>query len=114
MKTRMIIVPMNEKAIKEMEYGLDYTKITDNDFTSWSLSQQEFHELFYTGVLERINSKCNTLIDDYENERIENELLDIALSAIHESEVEVHDVINKLVLIFEIAKKNDAFVEFDF
>ena len=113
MKTRVIIVPMNEEAIQEIEYGLNYTQISANDFTLWKLSQEEFDKLYSTGVLQRINMKCDTLIDDYENERIENEQLDRALSVVHESEV-VHDVINKLVSIFEVAKHSNTFIEFDF
>lgn len=114
MKMRAIIVPMNEKACEEIEYGLDYTNISEEDYTLRIVSQNEFDEIVNTGIFESINAKCNTMIDDFESERIENDKLDIVTELLDAAELNRSEVIQKNVSIFRVAKKSKTFVELDF
>lgn len=74
-KLRTIIVPTSKNAMEELNYGIEYDKVNRNDYLLWHLSEKEFSLLWDCGIFDSINSKCDTLIDDYEDECIEYEKL---------------------------------------
>jgi len=63
---KQIIVPKNIKA----QQALTYDNATNEQLLVWELTDEEYNHLNDLNVFEIINDKCNTLIDDYEDEEI--------------------------------------------
>ncbi len=63
---RYITVPKDKNAVE----ALDYDTATDEQLIEWKLTHDEFMELWNLQVFDKINSDCDTIIDDYENESI--------------------------------------------
>lgn len=63
---RYITVPKD----KDAEIALDYDTAKPEQLIEWELSQEEFVELWNLQIFDKINSTCDTIIDDYEDESI--------------------------------------------
>lgn len=63
---KYISVPMSADAMKR----LDFDECASGDLDELILNDEEYHNLWGTGVLNIINSTLNVNIDDYENEEI--------------------------------------------
>ncbi len=113
-KIRVVIVPLNQRACELLEFGVNYTDKLESDFAIWKISEKEYEDLYRTTIFQKINNSCNILIDDYENERLEYDLTDIALEEILASEVSKCEVIVRLTDMIRTAKEHKTFVEFDF
>ena len=74
---RYIIVPKNQDAIM----ALDYDMAKPEQLIEWELSQDEFMELWNLKIFDKINTTCDTIIDDCEDENISeiNDLIQCSL-----------------------------------
>ena len=63
---RYITVPKDKEAL----IALDYDTAKPEQLIEWKLTQDEFMELWNLKVFDKINSDCDTIIDDYEDESI--------------------------------------------
>ncbi len=63
---RYITVPKNQDAI----LALDYDMAKPEELIEWKLSENEFIELWNLKIFDKINTTCDTIIDDYEDESI--------------------------------------------
>lgn len=113
-KIRFIIVPLNLKACHELDYAVDFNRCSKADFNIWYLDELEFEELYKTGIFDQINTACDLMIDDFENERLNNEFIDSVLELIKEGSYFYNIQIVKLVELLKLAKSKSTFIEFDF
>jgi len=63
---RQITVPKDKNAA----IALDYNTAKPEQLIEWKLSQDEFMELWNLNIFDKINSTCETIIDDFEDESI--------------------------------------------
>ena len=63
---RVIAVPRSLDAARRLDYGQE----NESDLVEECVSDEEFHVLRTTGWLDEVNNSCDTLIDDYEDEKI--------------------------------------------
>lgn len=103
-KIRYISVPLNEKGIEDYNYG----KENSDNIKLFKLSENEFDNLCNNGIFDKINFKCNLLIDDYESEEISASNLEIALNIVKKNKC------NILVEALELAIKHNTLVGLDF
>ena len=57
---------------------LDYDSCIEGDLIEITLDNDEFNELWHTGVLEELNQKLGVIIDDCEDEMISMKQLSLA------------------------------------
>lgn len=113
-KQRFIVVPLTDSAVEKLNYGVDYDNVEKLDFDVWRVSDEEFTEMWKVGIFQMLNEACNTIIDDYENERIELSNIDTALKVVNENNSINCNPVTRLKRMFEIAKIKGTFVEIDF
>lgn len=63
---KVITVPKSPAAAQR----LDYNQAREHDLAEEHISDQEFHVLNTSGWIDEINSCCDVLIDEYEDEKI--------------------------------------------
>ena len=63
---RVIAVPRSLDAARRLDYG----QANESDLVEEYVSDEEFRVLHTTGWLDEVNNSCDTLIDDYEDEKI--------------------------------------------
>jgi len=103
-RSRYLSVPLNEKGIEELEYGVEQS---DNIKVIY-LSDSEFEELYQSGgVFDRINEECDLMIDDFESETISNDKLGYCLSIVENKHIKLMEALN-------LAKEYNTFVDLDF
>lgn len=61
-----LTVPVNQKALEE----LDCDSCSKDDLEEISLSDQEYQELWHSGIFNLFNEVLDLMIDDYEDEVI--------------------------------------------
>jgi hypothetical protein len=112
MKNRLIIVPKN----KEAEKDLDFDKAKKSQLIELHLNDEEFILLYKKGVFELINEIGSTSIDDYEDasligeENISNVMAALKLKNVLFED----DLIMKIICLFEAALNNKTGVYFYF
>lgn len=103
-RVRYMSVPLNKKGIEELEYGVEES----NNIKVIHLSNSEFEELYQDGgVFDRINEKCDLMIDDFESETIPNDKLEYCLSIVENKYIRLMEALN-------LAKEHNTFVDLDF
>jgi len=111
MKT--IVVPTTIEAMEK----LDFDACTPDDLVELRLSENEYNELWQSGVLDTLNQQLGLLIDDYEDESIieEDKLLE-AKNIVKNSVLKTKNVqvISKLLNQIELALRNNTGVFFYF
>jgi len=113
-KTRCIIVPLNENAMIKLNYGLKYSEANDEDYRVWRISQDIFDNLWHTGIFQEINSKCDSLIDDYEDECIKSQKLSNVLKILEKDKYKNNVYLYELKKLVELARTNNTCVDFAF
>jgi len=68
---RYITVPKDKNA----SIALDFDTAKADELIEWQLTETEFMELWNLKLFDQINSSCQTMIDDYESERITETML---------------------------------------
>ena len=102
-RIRYISVPLNEDGIKDYNYGEE-----SNNIKVFKLKENEYSDIYKSGVFDEINIYCNLLIDDYEAEEIDNANLEIALN------IAIRKKSRVLVKALELAIERNTFVGLDF
>lgn len=105
-KVRFISVPLNEEGIEEYDQGIENTE----NIKVFKLDEEEFEELYSSGIFEKINLECNLLIDDYESEIIDSKNLELSQNISKGYKLK-SDKFNKAL---ELAMGKDTFVGLDF
>ena len=76
---KMLFVPVDKQGMDDCEY----MRYDSDHVESFELTDEEYDEMWAEGVIYRINKACGTLIDDYEEDRIENEQLVNAITVLN-------------------------------
>lgn len=93
---KCISVPVNTDAMDRLEYD----ECTDGDLVEVLLDEDNYNQLWNTGVFNLLNDKLDKNIDDYEDERI------IGLNDLYQARMIINekilsnptdDVLNKLL-----------------
>lgn len=111
MDNRMIIVPLNSKAIKEIEYIIEIPKERSKDYLVWYLSEEEYNEL--DSIFYDINIECNLMIEDFESERIPNSKLRSVRKLLEGYSTSLK-AIQKFQRFVKSAEASDSFIDLDF
>lgn len=105
-KIRFISVPLNDQGIEEYDQGVEDTK----NIKVFELNEEEFKELYSSGIFDVINSKCNLLIDDYESEIIDKDNLELGQTILKDYKLES----SKFDDALELAIEKETLVGLDF
>jgi hypothetical protein len=117
MKRRWICVPKNQEAMdKNNYYGFTQEDIENGElFYFLELNEDEFCELWNNEVFDIINSECNSIIDDFEDEIIPYEQLQVAYDAVSELNKKLKsESIFKLLKMFKLAIEHETEIDFSF
>lgn len=100
-KIRKISIPVSMDALNRLNYGT----AKDDELIEIIIEEYEFNSLFKTGLFKKINQQLDTLIDDYEDELIFYNQLEIFGKILHESILNNPDntALQKLRLIYQFA-----------
>lgn len=79
-KVRFIRVPKDDKAMKDYDYGVQKKE----QMEEMILSEAQYKALDDTGVFDRINEKCDIIIDDYEEEVLKLDKIPLALEIVNQ------------------------------
>lgn len=96
---KLITVPKTPEAMER----LDFDQCSPEELFEVELNQEQFDQLWNTGVLDRLNEKLGLMIDDYEDEsittrtKLRNAQAIVALQLAQEGGTEVVQTLNKLI-----------------
>lgn len=79
-KVRFIRVPKDDKAMEDYDYGVQKKE----QMEEMILSEAQYKALDDTGVFDRINEKCDIIIDDYEEEVLKLDKIPLALEIVNQ------------------------------
>lgn len=79
-RERFIRVPKNEMAMKDYDYGI----LKKEQMDEMILTEEQYENLDKIGIFDKINEKCDIIIDDYEEEVLELEKIPMALEAVNQ------------------------------
>lgn len=105
--SKIIIVPIN----KEAELKLDYDTASPNELIEIRLNESEFNILWKKGVFDLINQTCNSMIDNYEYEKI-NDL--ILIKNTYNQLNKTYSEYNNIINIFRTALELKTSIHFYF
>ena len=94
MHNRYITVIKNNQGMRDYEYGIDASP----HFNEFELEEDEFETIALSGFWQRINEKCELLIDDYESEMIPNNKIDECISIYDELKLSQDSVLYKALV----------------
>lgn len=110
-RERFIRVPKDEKAMRDYDYGIQRKE----QMEEMILTKEQYENLDNIGIFDRINEKCDILIDDYEEEVLVLEKIPLALEVVNQfinnNESEELIQLNKML---NLAISNKTLVGFDF
>lgn len=107
---RGFVVPLNKEAELLLRNN-NVSEETNVDFFEIP-TEESFENLWEKGLFERINNSLGTMIDDYEEEIIENDKLDILIETVEEfinsqkTKIIEANVISELIRLCNVALKN--------
>ena len=110
---KWITVPVD----REAEMLLDTDECPDEKLAELNLSQEELDALWKTGLFQELNTACNVLIDDFEDEKIrDKEALAKGLKIVnHMVRINPHDdILPEIATQFEKALQFNTGVYFFF
>lgn len=118
MKTRLIIVPKDKKA----ELNLDYDNAKDEVLIQYILNEEIFIKLYNLDFFNFINNFFDVNIDDFEDESIEFNKLEMGLSdfkkkfSLIESKFDniIFNEVKKIFNLFDEAMKRKTGIYFYF
>ncbi|MDE6231722.1 MAG: hypothetical protein K2M60_00030 [Lachnospiraceae bacterium] len=110
-RERYIRVPKNRQAMRDYDYGIQ----SSEQMQELILNDEQYSKLDKLGVFDKINEKCNIIIDDYEEEVLELSEIPIALDVINQlMENSKCEELAKLKWIFTQAISYGTIEGFDF
>ena len=101
---KMLFVPVDKQGMDDCEY----MRYDSDHVESFELTDEEYDEMWTEGVIHRINKACGTLIDDYEEDRIENEQLVNAITVLNKEKKWDRSQLSKAI---RLAIEADTFVD---
>lgn len=104
---KFIVVPKS----KQSEIDLDYDRVKESELMTWNLSDIEYEELDRLDTFKQINDLCDTSIDEYEDEHIYADKLNLVLRKYSESE---NPLILKLMKYIHEAIERNTSIHFYF
>ena len=104
-------MPKDKKAMKDYDLGQDKPE----QIIEWKLTEDEFDILYKSGLFNKLNEKCNVIIDDFESEVIESEELNNAEKTLFKLQENMNnrEIVHLYDLILE-AIKNKTLIAFNF
>jgi hypothetical protein len=69
---KQIIVPKDEKAMEDLDYDI----AEESQLITWNLTEEEYKKLVDSNIFELFNAQCDSLIDEYEDDKILYDKLD--------------------------------------
>lgn len=110
-RERFIRVPKDEKAMEDYDYGIQ----NKEQIEEMVLSEEQYKILNDIGIFDKINEKCDIIIDDYEEEVLELDKIPIALDVINQLiNSSANEELIKLKRMLDLAVKHKTMVGFDF
>lgn len=116
-RDRYIRVPKDNKAMEDYDYGVQKPK----QMIEWILNDEEYTILSTLKIFDELNNQCDIIIDDFEEEIISFDKLDIAnntinmiLNKIQLSQVKNYELVTKLQDMILSAIERKTLVAFDF
>lgn len=100
--TRLLCVPLNEQGILD----LDYDNETENN-RYISFPKEEYDYMIKNNLFDKINYKCDLLIDDFEEECVNKENLNTVFEIVKKHKEHIPTFINAL----NIAISKNTFLE---
>lgn len=79
-RERLIRVPKDQKAMEDYDYGVQ----KQDQMEEMVLSEEQHKILYDTGVFDLINDRCDIIIDDHEEERLELDKIPIAIEIVNQ------------------------------
>lgn len=110
-RKKFIRVPINKNAQKTYELGI----LREDELETLVLSNDQFLELYRLGVFEKINEKCDIIIDEFEDEILELDRIPAAIEILTQliSEHDNADLV-EIKKMLELAVAFNTIVGFDF
>lgn len=110
-RERFIRVPKDEKAMEDYDYGVQ----KQEQMEEMILSEEKYKVLDDMGVFDKINEKCNIIIDDYEEEILELDKISMALEVVNQLiNSNSNEELVKLKNMLDLAILYKTIVGFDF
>ena len=113
--SRYIRVPKSQTATVAYDHGIQESDQIDE----LRLNEADFTLLYKTGIFDRINKICGTLIDDFEFDSVGFEMSEQCLELIDQTRcktnnIRVKELLNDLEKMFRLSIKYETLVGFDF
>ena len=110
-RERFIRVPKDEKAMEDYDYGVE----KQDQMEEMILSEERYKVLNDTGVFDKINEKCDIIIDDYEEEVLVLDKIPMALEVVNQLiESNSNEELVELKKMLDLAVTYKTIVGFDF
>ncbi|KHD37825.1 hypothetical protein NL50_06505 [Clostridium acetobutylicum] len=116
-RDRYIRVPKDTKAMEDYDYGVQEPE----QMIEWILNDEEYTILSTLKIFDELNNQCDIIIDDFEEETISFDKLDIAnntinmiLNKIQSSQVKDYELVTKLQDMISSAIERKTLIAFDF
>ncbi|MDF2804818.1 MAG: hypothetical protein K0S61_4723 [Anaerocolumna sp.] len=116
-RDRYIRVPKDNKAMEDYDYGVQEPE----QMIEWLLNDEEYTILSTLKIFDELNNQCDIIIDDFEEETIAFDKLDIAnntinmiLNKIQSSQVKNYELVTKLQDMILSAIERKTLIAFDF
>lgn len=110
-RERFIRVPKDEKAMEDYDYGIQ----KQEQMEEMILSEEQYKILDEIGIFDKINEKCDIIIDDYEEEVLELDKIPMALEVVNQFiKSNSNKELGKLKTMLELAIAYKTIVGFDF
>lgn len=116
-RDRYIRVPKDNKAMEDYDYGVQKPE----QMIEWILNDEEYNILNILKVFDELNNQCEIIIDDFEEEviifnklNIANNTINTLLNNIEVNQVDNHELLIKLREMILSAIKRKTLIAFDF
>lgn len=116
-RDRYIRVPKDNKALEDYDYGVQKPE----QMIEWILNDKEYNALNILKIFDELNNQCDVIIDDFEEEvilfdklNIANNTINILLNKIELSQVDNCELLIKLRDMILSAIERETLIAFDF
>ena len=110
-RERFIRVPKDEKAMEYYDYGIQKKE----QMEELILTEEKYEYLDKIGIFNKINEKCDIIIDDYEEEILELERIPKALDVVNQFiNNYANEELIQLKRMLNLAVEHKTLVGFDF
>lgn len=108
--SKRIVVPKNEDAVEMYNYNM----YSEEDVLILPINEEDFCWLYDNQVIEEINNRCHSLIDEYEEEDLSGEQIIVALAVISDFMKKYNTpILNDIKNMLTEAKKRNSIICFE-